>query len=285
MKTFRDKVAVITGAASGFGLAFACEAARRGMKLVLADIDQEALATAAESLRAGGAQLVTQRVDVACAADVEQLGETTLEAFGAVHLVFNNAGVGSMGPVWESTVKDWEWILGVNLWGVIHGVRVFTPLLMAHGEEAHLINTASVAGLVCPPGMGAYNVSKHAVVALSESLYHDLRVAHSPVGVSVLCPAFVPTGIHLSERNRPQALAEEKARTPAQVAAQAALEKAVSSGRLKAADIAAMTYQAIEERRFYILTHPKMRDSIGLRLADIAELRNPSDPMQGRPTR
>jgi NAD(P)-dependent dehydrogenase (short-subunit alcohol dehydrogenase family) len=174
-------------------------------------------------------------------------------------------------------------VLGVNLWGVIHGVRVFTPIMLAQGSEGHIVNTASVAGLVTPQLMGAYNVSKHAVVALSESLFHDLRVTGSKLGVSVLCPAFVPTGINQSDRNRPADLIDDRPLTPAQQAARAALDKAVGSGRIGAPDIAQMTFDAIRESRFYVVTHPKMMPSIQLRLEDIAQLRNPSDPYTYKP--
>jgi NAD(P)-dependent dehydrogenase (short-subunit alcohol dehydrogenase family) len=283
MKDFAGKVAVITGAGSGFGREFARLGASLGMRLALADIQQEALDATVEEMRAAGAEVIGERIDVSRGEDVERLASRTLDAFGGVHLLFNNAGVGTFGPVWESSTKDWEWVLGVNLWGVIHGVRVFTPIMLAQGSDGHIVNTASVAGLVTPQLMGAYNVSKHAVVALSESLFHDLRVSGSTIGVSVLCPAFVPTGINQSDRNRPAALVDDRPPTPAQQAARAALDKAVGSGRISAGDVAAMTFDAIRESRFYVVTHPKMMPSIQLRLEDIAQLRNPSDPYTYKP--
>jgi NAD(P)-dependent dehydrogenase (short-subunit alcohol dehydrogenase family) len=283
MKDFSGKVAVITGAGSGFGREFARIGARLGMKLALADVQRDALAAIVAELQGAGADVIGEETDVSKAGDVERLASRTLDAFGGVHLLFNNAGVTLMGPVWESSVKDWEWVLGVNLWGVAHGVRVFTPIMLAQGGDGHIVNTASVAGLVTPQLMGVYNVSKHAVVALSESLFHDLRVVGSKLGVSVLCPAFVPTGIDASQRNRPADLAEDAPPTAGQKAARAALEKAVAAGKVSAEQVAEMTFDAIRENRFYIVTHPKMMPSIELRMQDIAELRNPSDPYTYKP--
>jgi NAD(P)-dependent dehydrogenase (short-subunit alcohol dehydrogenase family) len=283
MKDFSGKVAVITGAGSGFGREFARLGATLGMKLALADIEATALAAIVAELEGAGAEVIGERVDVSKGEDVERLASRALDSFGGVHLLFNNAGVNVVGPVWESSVKDWEWVLGVNLWGVIHGVRVFTPIMLAQRGPGHIVNTASVAGLVTPQLMGAYNVSKHAVVALSESLFHDLRVTGSELGVSVLCPAFVPTGINQSDRNRPTELGDPAPPTPGQQAARAALDKAVTSGRLTAAQVAEMTFDAIRAQRFYVVTHPKMMQSIELRMQDIAQLRNPSDPYTYKP--
>jgi NAD(P)-dependent dehydrogenase (short-subunit alcohol dehydrogenase family) len=283
MKDFSGKVAVITGAGSGFGREFARLGATLGMKLALADIEATALAAIVAELEGAGAEVIGERVDVSKGEDVERLASRALDSFGGVHLLFNNAGVNVVGPVWESSVKDWEWVLGVNLWGVIHGVRVFTPIMLAQRGPGHIVNTASVAGLVTPQLMGAYNVSKHAVVALSESLFHDLRVTGSELGVSVLCPAFVPTGINQSDRNRPTELGDPAPPTPGQQAARAALDKAVTSGRLTAAQVAEMTFEAIRAQRFYVVTHPKMMQSIELRMQDIAQLRNPSDPYTYKP--
>ena len=278
MKDFAGKVAVITGAGSGFGREFARLGAKLGMKLSLADIQAEALEQTAAELRAQGAEVIAERVDVRSGADVERLARRTLEAFGKVHLVFNNAGVAAGGLVWEQTEQDWEWVLGVNLWGVIHGVRTFVPIMLAQGDECHVVNTASVAGLLSPQLMGVYNVSKHAVVTLTETLYQDLRITNAKVGVTLLCPAFVPTGISQSERNRPGELRNRTEPTPSMLAAQAASEKAVSSGKISAADVAQMTFDAIRDDRFYVVTHPKILASVQLRLEDIVGQRNPSDP-------
>ncbi len=283
MQDFAGKVAVITGAGSGFGREFARTGAALGMKLALADVQADALAATVAELQAQGASVFGERVDVSKAADVERLADRTMQAFGGVHLLFNNAGVAAGGLIWENTAADWEWLVGVNLMGVAHGIRVFTPIMLAQGGPAHIVNTASVAGLVSPPMMGLYNASKQAVVAMSETLYHDLRLKGSPIGVSVLCPAFVPTGISASERNRPAPLANAAGPTDAQRAAKAQMDKAVASGKLGAADVARITFEAIRAQRFYVVTHPKMMASIELRLQDIAQLRNPSDPFSFKP--
>jgi NAD(P)-dependent dehydrogenase (short-subunit alcohol dehydrogenase family) len=280
MKNFQGKVAVITGGASGLGRAMAERFAREGMSIVLADVEPNALAKTEAEMKAAGTKVIGVRTDVSKAAEVEALAQKTLAAFGAVHLVANNAGVSPLGNAWENSVADWEWTLGVNLWGVIHGVRVFTPILLAQGGEAHIVNTASVAGLISPPGSAMYNVTKHAVVTLTETLYHDLALKQTRIGCSVLCPAYVPTGIVDSERNRPAPLhnpAREK--TAEEQAREARMRKAVSSGRLTAADVAEKVYEAVREERFYILTHPKIKPSIQWRMEDILQERNPTNPM------
>ncbi len=283
MKAFAGKVAVITGAASGFGREFARIGAQLGMKLALADIQADALAATVDELRAQGALAFGEAVDVSRAADVERLAQRTLDAYGAVHLLFNNAGVAAGGLIWEQTIKDWEWVLGVNLWGVIHGVRTFVPIMLAQGDECHVVNTASVAGLLSPQMMGVYNVSKHGVVTLTETLYQDLRVTGARIGVSLLCPAFVPTGIAQSHRHRPASLRDESAPTASMIAAQKASEKAVSSGRISAGEVAQMTFDAIRENRFYVITHPKILASVELRLHDVIAQRNPTDPFSLEP--
>jgi len=284
VKQLAGKVAVITGAGSGFGREFARIAAGEGMKLMLADIQKDALDEAVEEARASGAEAAGLRVDVASAADVQMLADHTMEQFGAAHLLFNNAGVsGCGGFVWEASLKDWQWVLGVNLMGVVHGTRSFVPLMLKQDCECHVVHTASAAGLVCAPLMGVYNVSKHGVVALSETMFHDLRAAGAKVGVSVLCPAFVPTNIVRSERNRPSELTEEGPPTASQIAARERTEKAVSSGRLSAAEVARMTFDAVREGRFYVITHPKLLGSVELRLQDIGAQRDPSDPYTFKP--
>jgi NAD(P)-dependent dehydrogenase (short-subunit alcohol dehydrogenase family) len=210
---------------------------------------------------------------------VERLGATALAAFGAVHVVCNNAGVAPLGPVWEATENDWRWALGVNLWGVIHGVRVFTPMLLDQDDEAHIVNTASVAGLISPPGMGIYNVSKHAVVALTETLHHDLAARGGRVRCSVVCPAFFPSGIAASERARPAELASDRPRTGADAAREAGFRKAVASGRLSADDVAQAVLDAVREERFYVLTHPRILPAVESRMRDILEGRSPRSPL------
>ena len=280
MKIFTDKVAVVTGGASGLGRAMADRFAREGMKVVIADVDAGALAKAEAEMKAAGADVLASLCDVSKAADVEALARRALERFGAVHVVVNNAGVSPVGPVWENTVRDWEWALGVNLWGVIHGVRVFTPILLDQGEPGHIVNTASVAGLINPPGMGAYNVSKHAVVSLTESLHHDLARRGAMVKCSVLCPAYVPTGIHDSERNRPKDLTDEgREPTDEQRATAMMVKKAVLSGKISAEQVAEAVLDAIRSERFYILTHERIKPSIAARMEDILAGSNPRDPL------
>jgi NAD(P)-dependent dehydrogenase (short-subunit alcohol dehydrogenase family) len=281
MKDFAGKTAVITGAGSGFGREFARLGAGLGMKLVLADIQPDALGAIAAELQ--GADILALRTDVAQAADMEALAEAAFARFGNVHLLFNNAGVGAGGLVWENSLADWEWVMGVNVWSVIHGIRLFVPRMIASGEEGHVVNTASVAGLLSAQMMGVYNVSKHAVVTLSETLFQDLRVAGANVGVTVLCPAFVPTGIAESERNRPEGLPAGAA-TASQKIAAAQTRKAVNSGRLTAADVAAMTFDCVREGTFYCITHPKILGSVELRLRDILDQRNPTDPFSLAPS-
>jgi NAD(P)-dependent dehydrogenase (short-subunit alcohol dehydrogenase family) len=283
MFEFEGRVAVITGAASGFGRAFADKGAALGMKLVLADVDGNALAQTVAALRASGADAIGVPTDVADPAQIEALALAALDAFGKVHLLFNNAGVGAGGFLWENSANDWAWVFNVNVMGVAHGVRVFTPIMLRQGEPAHIVNTASVAGLLSPPSMGIYNASKHAVVSLTETLYHDLRNAGAQVGCSLLCPAFVPTGIADAERVRPDTLRNDAAPTRSQLAAGKQLHRAVQSGRLSAADVADMTFDAIAAGRFYIITHPAILDTVRLRHDDIEQQRNPTDPLSLKP--
>ena len=290
MKTFQGRTAVITGAASGFGLETARIAAREGMNVVMADVQADALERAAEEIAksANSATAVLPfRLDVSKAADVEALAAATVERFGAPHVVFNNAGVGAGGLIWEHSARDWEWVMGVNVMGVAHGVRVFTPLMLeaARADTAYegcIVNTASMAGLLNPPNMGVYNVSKHAVVSLAETLYQDLALVTDQVAASVLCPYFVPTGIHQSHRNRPREEAATKP-TRSQRVAQAMTSKAVESGRVSAAQVAGLVFDALRARRFYIYSHPKALAAVQTRLEDIMLARNPTDPFADKP--
>lgn len=284
---FKGKTAVLTGAGSGFGLECARIGARLGMKLVLVDVQQDALDQVTAEIKAAGAQVLPFRLDVSNAAQMEAMGQAVFERFGAPHLVFNNAGVAAGGLVWESSVKDWEWVLGVNLWGVIHGVRIFTPMMLEAAAkdpswQGHIVNTASMAGLLNPPNMGVYNVSKHAVVSLSETLYQDLALVTDQIGASVLCPFFVATGISQSQRNRPGDLAAENP-THSQLIGQAMNDKAVSSGKVTAADVAQKVFDAVAANRFYIYSHPKAIHSVQTRLEDIMQARNPTDPFADKP--
>ncbi len=284
MKDLSGKVAVITGAGSGFGREFARLGAREGMKLALADVQQDALEVAVAEARAAGAETLGLRVDVSKPEEVEELAARANRDLRGVHLLFNNAGVaGGGGYVWESSLKDWQWILGVNLMGVVYGIRAFVPRMLKQDCECHVVNTASAAGLVSAPLMSVYNASKHAVVTLSETLFHDLRLAKAKIGVSVLCPAYVPTNIRSSDRNRPPDLTDDAPPTPSQIAARERSEKAVASGRLSAAEVARMTFDAVREDRFYVITHGKMLASVELRLQDVLALRTPSDPYTFKP--
>ncbi len=289
IEDFRNKTAVLTGAGSGFGLECARLGARLGMNLVLADVQQDALDKASRELQDAGAQVLAFQLDVSKADAVEALGRAVAKRFGAPHLVFNNAGVGAGGLIWETSVKDWEWVLGVNVMGVAHGVRVFTPMMLQAAQadpayRGHIVNTASMAGLLSPPNMGVYNVSKHAVVTLTETLYQDLSLVTEQVSASVLCPFFVPTGISQSHRNRPTELQEQAAKpTRSQLIGRAMSDKAVGSGKVSAADVAQRVFDAVAANRFYIYSHPRAIKSVQTRLEDIVQARNPTDPFADKP--
>jgi len=283
MKEFRDKVAVITGAASGIGRAIAERCVQEGMKVVLADIEETALAEAARDMKEASADVLAVPTDVSKARDVELLAQKTLDAFGAVHLLCNNAGVSGGGVIWESTLADWEWVMGVNLWGVIHGVRTFVPIMLEQGTEGHIVNTASLAGLTSYPGGGTYKVAKHGVVALSETLHHDLAQKEAKVKVSVLCPGFVKTQILDSDRNRPVALRNEPVKeppSPEDVMRYQAWHQAVQEG-IPPLQVADCVFQAIRDERFYVLTHPEQNPLIQLRMEDILRERKPTNALAG----
>ncbi|HLE67284.1 MAG TPA: SDR family NAD(P)-dependent oxidoreductase [Burkholderiales bacterium] len=279
MKDLKQKVAVVTGGASGLGRSMALAFAREGMRVAIADVDRGGLETVAGELRALGTKVLAQRVDVSKGDQVETLASRVVAELGGVHVVCNNAGVALTAPVWDTTVADWQWTLGVNLWGVIHGIRVFVPRLIAQ-DEGHVVNTASVAGLISPPGSGAYGASKHAVVTLTETLYHDLQEHGSSVGVSVLCPAYVPTGIAESERHRPKEfLNPPREPSPLLRAKQAMLRKAVQTGKISADQVAQMVVAAVKANRFYIVTHPRIMGAVELRMRDILDERAPHNPL------
>ncbi len=278
MKDFQDKVAVVTGAASGIGRALAERCAREGMKVVLADVEEAALLETAEAMEKGGAPVLAVRTDVSRFKEVEALAQKTVEAFGAVHLLFNNAGVGGGGLTWQTTIKDWHWVLGVNLWGVIHGIRAFVPMMIDQGTEGHVVNTSSLAGLASGPGQAAYKVSKHGVVSLSETLYHELTLTGTKIGVSVLCPGFVSTRIMDAERNRPADLRnrpEEEVRTPDHEMWVQFFRNKVEQG-LPPDRVADLVMAAIRDRKFYILTEPALKPMIDRRIEDVSQERNPT---------
>ena len=284
---FAGKTAVITGAGSGFGLALARLGAQLGMKLALVDVQKDALDAVCAELQTTGTPVMARRVDVADGGQMQALANDVGAQWGAPHLVFNNAGVAAGGLVWENTEADWDWVLGVNLKGVVHGVRLFTPMMLQAAKadpnwRGHIVNTASMAGLLTPPNMGIYNVSKHAVVALTETLYQDLQLVTTQISTSVLCPYFVPTGISLSQRNRPTHLPAE-AMTASQRIGQAMSEKAVGSGKVSAEDVAQMVFDAVAADRFYIYSHPKALGNVRLRVDAILNGDNPPDPFAERP--
>jgi NAD(P)-dependent dehydrogenase (short-subunit alcohol dehydrogenase family) len=293
ISNFKNKTAVLTGAGSGFGLECARIGVKLGMNIVLVDVQQDALdkATAeitAEAAKFGG-QVMSFRLDISKAAEVEAMGQAVFAKLGAPHFVFNNAGVGAGGLIWETTLKDWEWVLGVNVMGVAHGVRVFTPMMLDAAKkdpayQGHIVNTASMAGLLNAPNMGVYNVSKHAVVSLTETLYQDLKLVTDQISASVLCPFFVATGISQSHRNKPgEFVTGNDKPTKSQLIGQAMSDKAVGSGKVSAADVAQKVFDAIADDQFYIYSHPKALASVQTRMEDVVQIRNPTNPFAGKP--
>lgn len=279
MRKFKGKVAVITGAASGIGRSLAECCAQEGMKVVLADVEKRALAKTAAEMQAAGADVLPVPTDVTKVKSVEALAKRTLDAFGAVHLVCNNAGVGVGTSVWETTLDDWRWVMGVNFWGVLHGARVFIPIMLDQDTECHMVNTASIQGLLTHhPLTASYQVSKHAVVALSEQLYHELRQRKAKIKVSVLCPGWVKTRIGESGRNRPAAAQPEPSAAELSPAHEAALQQCYQALQDGAPpdEIARFVFQAIREKKFYILPHPEWKAAVRTRMEDILAERNPS---------
>jgi NAD(P)-dependent dehydrogenase (short-subunit alcohol dehydrogenase family) len=278
MKEFKDKVALVTGGGSGIGFALADRFASVGMKIVLADVEETALATAEVALKAKGAPVLSVRTDVSKAADVEQLADRAYSRFGGVHVLCNNAGVGMGGLSWEHSLEDWQWVIGVNLWGVIHGIRTFIPRMLAAQVEGHVVNTASMAGLISSPYMSVYQATKHAVVTVTESLRMELEVSGAKIGASVLCPGFVATRIGDSDRNRPESPVATKSGGPGATLPQETIREMarqqVAAG-IKPSEVAEMVLEAIRDDRFYVLTHPRFRKLIRVRMENILEGRNP----------
>jgi NAD(P)-dependent dehydrogenase (short-subunit alcohol dehydrogenase family) len=276
VKTLKGRVAVVTGAASGIGLALCERFAAEGMTVVMADVEPAALEAAAAAVRAKAPAVLAVRVDVARAEDVERLAHETYAAFGAAHVVCNNAGVAVIGAVHEHSLADWQWVMGVNLWGVIHGVRAFVPRMLAGGDEGHLVNTASMAGLTTAPYMSVYDVTKHGVVALSESMYKEFEATGAPLGVSVVCPGLIDTNIMRSARNRPAELADEGKAGPAAQAFGQALGDRLTTG-YPPSEVADQVVRGIRAGRFYVVpAQPEVRQFATVRAEDIIELRNPT---------
>jgi NAD(P)-dependent dehydrogenase (short-subunit alcohol dehydrogenase family) len=273
VKDLEGKVAVVTGAAGGIGRALARLCAEEGMKVVLADVEPAALTAAEVEARNGGAEVLGVLTDVSNPDDVERLARSTLDRFGAVHVLFNNAGVAMIGPaLWETTVLDWNWILGVNLWGLIHGLRIFVPIMIEQAAECHIVNTASAAGLLATPGMGAYDATKAALIALSEALRQELALRQASIGVSVLCPGFVRTGIVDAARNRPTDLRNESwvetERRERHADELETLRRAVEDG-MAPEKVAASAFRAIRNDRLHVFTDPRVREAWELRVRDI----------------
>jgi len=281
VKEFKDRVAVVTGGASGIGRAMADRFGAEGMKVVLADVEEEALRLAEAEMREKGVDVIGVRTDVSKAEDFEKLAQQALDAFGAVHVVCNNAGVaGAWGPVWANTLDDWNWIMGVNLWGVIHGIRTFVPIMLEQGDEGHIVNTASLAGLM--PGRGIYGVTKQAVVALSESLYNDLKLADAKIGVSVLCPGWVDTKIIDAARNRPAELSKtvDAASDAQRQMMDAAVRNFLKTG-LQPSQVAEQVFEAVRDDKLYVITHPDMDFIFRQRFEDIMSRKNPTASLLG----
>jgi NAD(P)-dependent dehydrogenase (short-subunit alcohol dehydrogenase family) len=280
LQDFEGKVAVVTGGASGIGLAMATRFAQEGMKVVLGDVEEPALQAAVTRLRQQEFEVHGVVTDVSDAASVENLAREAIERFGKVHVLCNNAGIGGSRAerIWNATPKDWEWTLGVNLWGVIHGIHTFVPLMLSHGEEGHVVNTASMAGLV--QGNRPYSVSKHAVVALSEALFEGLTLEGSKIGASVLCPGLTFTNLPAGDRNRPERLRNEEAGAapaPVDPARAARTRELMEKTGLAPERTAEMVLQAIKDNQFYILTHVEYDDVIRERFENILGRQNP-DP-------
>jgi NAD(P)-dependent dehydrogenase (short-subunit alcohol dehydrogenase family) len=285
MKDFEGKVAVVTGAASGIGWGLAERCAEEGMKVVLADIEEPALKEAENTLKKRGTDVVTVLTDISRFNDVENLAQKTLDAFGCVHLLFNNAGVHSQNTIWESSLKDWEWTIGVNLWGVIHGIKAFVPIMIKQQTECHIVNSASLSGLIAGALEGTYRVTKHAIVSLSETLYIELKLTGTNIGVSVLCPGFVRTRILENAQNRAEELkippVQREMTLEEQVSAKLINEyyqNGIQSG-MPPRECARLVFEAIREDRFYIITHPaESYRQIQRRMENIIQGRNPTVP-------
>lgn len=277
MQDFQGKTAVITGAASGIGLAMARRFASEGMNIVLADVESGALEQAVNSLADQGANCIGVPADVSRASDVQQLAEKAADTYGGVHVACNNAGVFTGGLLWEESVADYQWLMDVNVWGVIHGIRTFVPMMQAQGDDCHIVNTASMAAVTAMPYSGIYHMTKHAVLGMSESLFHELAFHAPNVKVSVLCPELIKTGIAGAERNRP-----EKYTRPGDIVESEARSMVMNSINEGTADgispdvMAERVLQAIIDEQFYILSDEEWRATANVRLDDIREGRNPT---------
>jgi NAD(P)-dependent dehydrogenase (short-subunit alcohol dehydrogenase family) len=279
MQVFQGKVAVVTGAASGIGLGMTEALASRGMKVVMADVEEAALMKAAERLTRANFEVDPQLADVSSYDSVERLAAAANARFGKVHVLCNNAGVSGGGgkPIWAQSQADWDWVMGVNFWGVLNGVRAFVPGMIAHGEEGHVVNTSSILGLVTGGGT-VYNVSKHAVTRLTEGLYFDLKAADAKIGATVLCPGMIATNIITSARNRPDALKDETAPDAARSQIIAAMDARFKAEGMAPREVGEKVAEAIANDQFYVLTHAENMEGVKRRFEDILNLRSPSPP-------
>lgn len=277
MREFKEKTAVITGAASGIGRALALRCVEEGMQVVAADVERDALDQIEGELKGAGGRVLAVPTDVSKAEEVESLAQKTFDTFGAVHLLCNNAGVGAGLSAWETTVRDWEWVLGVNLWGVIHCLRAFIPGMLERNCDGHIVNTASIAGLISFHQNAPYHVSKHAVVALSEKLHYDLEQRGARIKASVLCPAWVRTRIMECDRNRPAELENDPAElviTPEILEGVEEYRQACEAG-IAPEKVADDVFQAVREERFYVYTHPEYEPFVRVRMDAVLQGRNP----------
>lgn len=283
MDTLAGKVAVITGAGSGLGRAMAHRFGSEGMRLVLADIDEPRLRKVGDELHEQGVEVHTQATDVSKQNQVEGLADLAYERCGAVNVLCNNAGVGVVGSAWECSASDWNWAIGVNLWGVVHGLRAFIPRMLEGGEPGHIVNTASIAGVLTPPLSSAYVATKHAVVGLSESLFHDLRLRDAKISASVLCPGFVRTRIAVSSPRPSQHGDPAPVDNPMSEEVGAFYAKSVQDG-IEPEKVANAVHDAILEGRFYVFTHPEMKPAVAERVSKLLEGKNPKTRPLAPPT-
>ncbi len=285
MKDFKNKVAVITGAASGIGLGLAKLSVEKEMRVVLADVEAEALAEAQAELSASGADVTAIVADVANKEDVKALTQTTVDAYGGVDLLINNAGVAAGSSLWESTSNDCQWVIGVNLWGVIHCIRQFVPIMLAQNTAGHIVNTSSIAGLTTYHPSALYHLTKHGIVALSEQLHHDLAIRGANIKVSVLCPGFVNTKIMDAERNRPEAYQNDlaAAKQDARLNELEDIFRQMVAAGMPPSTVAERVFEAIVEEKFFVFTHPELKPLIQTRLEDVLEERNPVLPPMEQP--
>jgi NADP-dependent 3-hydroxy acid dehydrogenase YdfG len=284
VKDFKDKVVVITGAASGIGRGIAEYCAKQEMKIVLADVEQKALSITESEIKAKGADILGVVTDVSKLDDIKSLAKKTIEAFGKVDLLFNNAGVATGSSIWESSINDCKWVIGVNLWGVIHCIHEFVPIMLKYGTPCHIVNMSSIAGLTTYHPSALYQFTKHGIVALSEQLHHDLEIRGANIKVSVICPGVVNTNIMDAERNRPEIYSNDSsqvAQNPEPDDMEQAFREMTKAG-MPPSVLAEIVFEAIKEGKFYIYTHPEMKPLIQLRMEGIMEERNPFlPPMPG----